>query len=43
MRAADPVILVTAAVIVATVAFLATMIPAIRASRLDPVRALRAE
>jgi putative ABC transport system permease protein len=43
MRAADPVILVTAAVIVATVAFLATMIPAIRASRLDPVRALRTE
>ena len=43
MRAADPVILLTAAVIVAAVALLATMIPAIRASRLDPARALRAE
>lgn len=43
MRAADPVILLAAAVIVAAVALLATMIPAVRASRLDPVRALRPE
>jgi predicted permease len=43
MRAADPVILLTAAAIVAAVALLATMIPAIRTSRLDPARALRAE
>jgi ABC-type lipoprotein release transport system permease subunit len=37
------VILLTAAVIVAAVALLATMIPAIRASRLDPARAPTAE
>lgn len=43
MRAADPMILAAAAFIVAVVAFLATMIPAVRASRLDPVRALRPE
>ncbi len=43
MRAADPLILAAAALIVAVVAFLATMIPAVRASRLEPVRALRPE
>ena len=43
MRAADPLILLTAAVIVAAVALLATMIPAVRASRLDAARALRPE
>jgi len=43
MRAADPVVLLTAAAIVAAIVFLATMIPAVRASRLEPVRALRAE
>jgi putative ABC transport system permease protein len=43
MRAADPVVLIGAGALVAAVACIATMIPAIRASRLDPVRALRAE
>jgi len=43
MRAADPVILLAAAFIVAAVALLATMIPAVRASRLDPVSTLRSE
>ena len=41
MRAADPVVLLTAAAVVTAVAWLATTIPAIRASRQDPVRALR--
>jgi macrolide transport system ATP-binding/permease protein len=43
MRAADPVVLLAAGLIVAAVALLATMIPAVRASRIDPVRALRSE
>lgn len=43
MRADDPVVLLTAAVVVGGVAAIATMIPAIRASRLSPVRALRNE
>ena len=43
MRAADPVVLLAAALIVAAVALVATLIPALRASRIDPVRALRAE
>lgn len=43
MRAADPLILLTAAMIVAAVALLATMIPAVRASRIDAARALRSE
>ncbi len=41
MQAADPAVLLTAGAIVAAVALLATMIPAVRASRVDPVRALR--
>jgi putative ABC transport system permease protein len=41
MRAADPVVLLTASVVVVIVAWLATMIPAMRASRQDPVAALR--
>lgn len=41
MRAADPVVLLTAGTVVAVVAWLATMLPAIRASRQDPVSALR--
>ncbi len=41
MRAGDPLVLVTAALLVAAVAWVATMIPAIRASRQDPVKALR--
>ena len=43
MRAADSVVLLAAGLIVAAVALVATMIPALRASRIDPVRALRAE
>jgi putative ABC transport system permease protein len=43
MRAADPIVLITAAAIVALVTIAATMIPAVRGSRVDPVRALRAE
>lgn len=43
MRAADPVVLLMAALTVAAVALLATIIPAVRASRIDPVRALRSE
>jgi putative ABC transport system permease protein len=43
MRAADPLVLLAAAVIVAVVALMATIIPALRASRIDPIRALRAD
>jgi ABC-type antimicrobial peptide transport system permease subunit len=43
MRGADPIVLPAAAAIVAAVALLATVVPAIRASRLNPVRALRSE
>lgn len=43
MRAADPFVLIGAGAIVAAVTIAATMIPAIRGSRLDPVRALRSE
>lgn len=41
MRAADPLVLIAAAVVVAVVALLATVVPALRASRIDPIRALR--
>ena len=41
MHAADPVILAAAAIIVAAVALMATIIPALRASRIDPIRAVR--
>jgi len=41
MHAADPFVLLTASALVVTVAWLATMIPAIKASRQDPVNALR--
>ena len=41
MRAADPFVLIAATLIVAVVAMIATTIPAVRASRTDPVRALR--
>jgi putative ABC transport system permease protein len=43
MRAFDPVILITAAAVVAAITFFAAVIPAILASRMDPVRALRSE
>lgn len=43
MRAADPIVLTGSAAVVLAVAFAATTIPALRASRLDPVRALRSE
>jgi putative ABC transport system permease protein len=43
MRAADPVVLIGAGAIVAAVTMIVTLIPAVRASRLDPVRALRAD
>jgi macrolide transport system ATP-binding/permease protein len=39
----DPAVLAGAAVILAVCAAIAGMIPAIRASTMDPVRALRAE
>jgi predicted permease len=41
MRADDPLILLTAATLVAMVAWVATIIPALKASRQDPVSALR--
>ena len=43
MRASDPAILLGATIIVGVVTFLATTIPAISSSRLDPARALRAD
>jgi FtsX-like permease family protein len=43
MRASDPPVLFTAGAIVAIVTFAATMVPSIKASRLDPVQALRPE
>lgn len=43
MRAADPLVLISAGAIVAAVTIAATMILAARASRVDPVRALRSE
>lgn len=41
MRAADPLVLTAAAALVGAVTVAATLIPAIRASRLNPARALR--
>jgi len=43
MRASDPAILLGATIIVGVVTFLATTIPALSSSRLDPARALRAD
>jgi hypothetical protein len=43
MSATDPLVLIVATLIVAIVALIATMIPAMRASRTDPIRALRPE
>jgi ABC-type lipoprotein release transport system permease subunit len=39
----DPVTLAAAAALLAIVALVASLTPALRASRLDPTRALRAE
>jgi putative ABC transport system permease protein len=43
MRAADPLVLFAAGALVAVVTMIATMIPAIRGSRVDPLRALRSD
>lgn len=43
MQAADPLVLLGAGAVVALVTLMATTIPAVRASRVDPVRALRSE
>jgi ABC-type antimicrobial peptide transport system permease subunit len=43
MRASDPAILLTAGALAVVITLVATMIPAIRATRLDPVRALRSD
>jgi putative ABC transport system permease protein len=43
VRAADPMILVSATVLVAAVAVFATVLPARRAARIDAINALRAE
>jgi hypothetical protein len=43
IRAADPVILGLAALLIAAITFLATMIPAARAARLSPAKALQSD
>jgi hypothetical protein len=43
VRASDPMILAGATIVVASMALVASVIPAFRASRLDPARVLRAE
>jgi len=43
IRASDPVILVVATLLITAIAFLATTIPATRASRLNPASTLRSE
>jgi ABC-type antimicrobial peptide transport system permease subunit len=43
MRAADPLVHLGTGALVAAVTMIATMIPAIRGSRVDPVRALRSD
>jgi ABC-type antimicrobial peptide transport system permease subunit len=39
----DPIVLTTSVIVLSSVALLAGLIPAIRASRTDPMRALRYE
>jgi predicted permease len=43
IRASDPLILIVATLLIAAITVVATMIPAARASRLDPVNTLRSE
>jgi putative ABC transport system permease protein len=43
IRASDPLILATATLLIAAITFLATMIPAARAARLNPANALQSE
>ena len=43
IQASDPLILSSAAVLIVTITFLATTIPATRASRLNPASALQSE
>jgi ABC-type antimicrobial peptide transport system permease subunit len=43
VRASDPVILAGATVVVVGIAILATAIPALRSSRVDPCRVLRSD
>ena len=41
MHADDPLVLLAAAIVVAAVALMATIVPALRASRIEAIRALR--
>lgn len=43
VRASDPLILVVATLLIVAITFVATMIPASRASRLNPANTLRSE
>jgi ABC-type antimicrobial peptide transport system permease subunit len=43
IRASDPLILAVATLLIITITFLATTIPATRASRLNPANTLRSE
>jgi putative ABC transport system permease protein len=43
LRATDPLTFVTVSALLATVALLASLIPAYRATRVEPIKALREE